>query len=578
MVGYLNAVFSTMGSRFSTRARLRPHLRLRRARLSGFGVTALVVAAILSIPVLGIAWSVFLPDEGNWPHLVETVLPDYIQNSLILMCGVAFGVTIGGVGCAWLVAMCRFPGRQFFEWCLILPLAVPAYVVAYAYTDVLQSSGPIQTMIRDVTGLRFGEYWFPNIRTIEGAIVIFSAVLYPYVYLLARAAFLEQSLCVLEVSRTLGRTSWGAFRSVALPLARPAIVAGVALALMETLADFGTVAHFGIPTFTTGIYRTWASMGDRVAAAQLSSILLSFVVVLLLVEQWSRRQAKYHQTTNRYQKIKGHQLTGWRGVCAVLFCSLPLLVGFAAPFIMLIWMAATGGHSLFGSRYIGLIINSVSLAGITAVLAVGLSLYLAFAARLEKAFLPRFANRIVSLGYAIPGTMIAVGILIPVAFFDNQVDRFAREFFGVSPGLILTGSFAALVLGYLVRFLAVSLGTVQASLGKITPNMESAARTLGHKPGSVARRVHAPIMSGGLLTAGLIVFVDVMKELPATLILRPFNFDTLAVQAYNLASDERLTEAATPSLVIVAVGILPLIIMSRKIMRSRPGEKDSHYH
>ncbi|MEM0911510.1 MAG: iron ABC transporter permease, partial [Pseudomonadota bacterium] len=495
----------------------------------------------------------------------------YIKNSLLLMLFVGIGVSIVGVGTAWLVVMCRFPGRRFFEWALILPLAVPAYVVAYAYTDVLQVSGPIQSFIRDTFDLRFGDYWFPNMRTFEGAVVIFIAVLYPYVYLLARAAFLEQSICALDAARTLGRSAWGAFRSVALPLARPAIVAGTALALMETLADFGTVAHFGIPTFATGIYRAWTSMGDQIAAAQLSSVLLMFVILLIWVERMSRQQAKYHHTTGRYQQIDGYRLSGFRAFMAFVFCLLPLFLGFLGPLVMLLWMHLTDGHDLFSPRYISMGWNSISLAGITACLAVMLSMFLVYIARSEKTWLIRFSNRIVSLGYAIPGSMIAVGILIPLASFDNTVSDFLEEQFDISVGLLLTGSIAALVLGYMVRFMTVSMNTVQASLDKVTPSMEYASRSLGYSPTKTAVKVHVPIISGGLLTAGLIVFVDVMKELPATLIMRPFNFDTLAVQAYNLASDERLAQAATPSLVIVAVGILPLIIMSRAIMRSRPG-------
>jgi iron(III) transport system permease protein len=540
---------------------------------SGWSLVAIIIAMVLAIPIIGIAWSIFQPGQGNWPHLVETVLPQYIQNSLILMLGVGIGVSVLGVGTAWLVVMCRFPGRGLFEWSLILPLAVPAYVVAYAYTDVLQVAGPVQGLIRDTFELRFGQYWFPEIRSIEGAIVIFSAVLYPYVYLLARAAFLEQSICALDAARTLGRTPWGAFRSVALPLARPAIVAGTALALMETLADFGTVAHFGIPTFATGIYRTWTAMGDQIAAAQLSSVLLLFIILLVWIERMSRKQAKYHHTTGRYQAIDGYRLTGFRAIGAIIFCVLPLIVGFLAPLIMLLWMHFTDGHDLFSPRYIDMIINSVTLAGITAFLAVLLSLFLVYVARSEKSWLTRISNRIVSLGYAVPGSMIAVGILIPLATLDNFISDFLDRQFGISVGLLLTGSIAALVLGYLVRFMTVSMNTVTASLEKVTPNMEYVSRSLGNGPLKTAFKVHVPIISGGLMTAGLIVFVDVMKELPATLIMRPFNFDTLAVQAYNLASDERLAQAATPSLVIVAVGILPLIIMSRAIMRSRPGSK-----
>ncbi len=549
-------------------------LALKKVRFSGvsaFGFFAICIALLLSIPIFGILFSLFQEGQGNWPHLVDTVLPRYIYNSITLVFGVGIGVTILGVGTAWLVVMCEFPGRRLFEWALILPLAVPAYVVAYAYTDVLQSSGPIQQMIRDLTGLRFGEYWFPNIRSMGGAITIFVSVLFPYVYLLTRTAFLEQSVCALEVSRTLGRTAWGSFWSVAIPLARPAIIVGISLALMETLADFGTVFHFGIQTFTTGIYRTWASMGDHVAAAQLSSILLTFVFVLLVIERYSRKQAKYHQTTGSYKKIKSFKLSGWRGVGASGFCALPLLLGFIAPVIMLLYMHFTAGHDLTSERYIRMIQNSVMMAGITALLAVVLSLYLAYAARIERSTFAAAVNKIAGMGYAIPGTMIAVGILYPVAYFDNFLNDQFETFFGISLGLVFTGSLSALVLAYLIRFMAVSLNTVGSSLAKVTPSMEDAARTLGKNKIATVIKVHAPIMSGGLLTAGLIVFVDVMKELPATLIMRPFNFDTLAIQAYNLAKDERLTQAATPSLVIVAVGILPLIILSRRIMKSRTG-------
>ncbi len=534
---------------------------------------ALVVAALVAVPILSVIWSIFQTGQGNWPHLVETVLPQYIANSLILMAGVAVGVIVGGVGPAWLVVMCRFPGRRIFEWALILPLAVPAYVVAYAYTDFLQAAGPVQTLIRDLSGWTAQDYWFPEIRSLGGAIVIFSTVLMPYTYLLARTAFLEQSVCVLEVAATLGRSPWNRFRTVAVPLARPAIVAGTALALMETLADFGTVAHFGINTFTTGIYRTWFSMGDRVAAAQLSSILLTFVFGLLLLERYNRHKARFYQTSSKYQQLKPSHLRGFKAWGAALFCSVPLVVGFLAPFLILFWMALTAGHDLFSSRYIELTTNSVILAGVTAILAVGLALLLSYAARIEQSRLTIGANLIAGMGYAIPGSIIAVGILIPVATFDNALSAWLEANFGIETGLLLTGSIAALVFAYLVRFMAVALQTVQASFAKITPNMEHASRTLGHGPLSTGLRVHLPILSGGMLTAGLIVFVDVMKELPATLIMRPFNFDTLAIQAYNLAKDERLTQAATPSLVIVACGLIPVLVISRAIMQSRPGTK-----
>ncbi len=532
---------------------------------------SVAVASLIIAPILSVLWNIFQPGKGNWPHLASTVLPDYILSSLTLMVGVGIGVGVLGTGLAWLVVMFRFPGRRFFEWALILPLAAPAYVVAYAYTDFLQGSGPVQTLIRDLTGWSFQDYWFPNIRSMGGAIAIFTAVLIPYVYLLARKAFLEQSVCLLQASRTLGRSPWRSFIDVALPLARPAIVAGIALALMETLADFGTVAHFGLHTFTTGIYRTWASMGDPVAAAQLSSILVVFVFVLLLMEQQSRRQARYHQTTGRYREIQGTKLEGAWGAAATAFCAVPLVVGFVAPFLVLLWMALTDGHNLFSARYLTLTMNSVTLAGATALVAVLLAFLLSYAERVDKSRLTVASNKVAGIGYAIPGSIIAVGVLIPVAYFDNQLNALVRAHFDVNIGLLLTGSLVALIFAYLVRFMAIALNTVQSSFVKVSPNMEDAARTLGHGAISTARRVHVPIMTGGMLTAGLIVFVDVMKELPATLIMRPFNFDTLAIQAYNLASDERLSQAATPSLVILACGLIPIVVLSRAIMRSRPG-------
>lgn len=546
---------------------------VRSGRFPWLTSVAFIVAGVILVPILSVLWNVFEPGQGNWPHLVETVLPGYIANSLILMVGVAAGVIVFGAGPAWLVVMCDFPGKRIFEWALILPLAVPAYVVAYAYTDFLQGSGPVQVMIRAITGWSFQEYWFPKIRSIEGAILVFTATLMPYTYLLARTAFLEQSVRVLEVASTLGQGPWRAFLTLALPLARPAIVAGTALALMETLADFGTVAHFGINTFTTGIYRTWTSMGDPVAAAQLSSLLVAFVFALLLMERYSRYRARFYQTHGTYQTLRPYPLTGGKALAASIFCALPMSVGFVAPFLILVWMAVTDGHSLISARYVTLTLNSVTLAATTAVLAVIVAVLLSYAVRVSKSQLTSGAVLISGLGYAIPGSIVAVGILIPVASLDNAISAWSEARFGVKTGLIFTGGIAALIFAYLVRFLAVSLQTVQSSFSKVTPRMDDAARSLGKGPFATVFQVHLPIVSGGMLTAGLIVFVDVMKELPATLIMRPFNFDTLAIQAYNLASDERLTEAATPSLVILACGLLPVLVLSRAIMRSRPGTR-----
>ena len=536
---------------------------------------ALAIAALFAVPVVSVLVNVFVPSGGAWQHLASTVLPRYLANTLWLVFGVGAGVLIGGIGTAWLITMCRFPGRRIFEWALILPLAVPAYVMAYVYTDFLQFTGPVQSLLRDLMGWGPRDYWFPEIRSLGGAIVMLTFVLYPYVYLLTRAAFLEQSVCALEVSRTLGCGPWASFYRVALPLARPAIVAGTSLALMETIADFGTVSFFGVQTFTTGIVRTWFSMGNRVAAAQLAAALLTFVLVVFVAERASRGRARYFHTSGRYQHLPGYPLTRWRAAAAMAFCFLPLALGFLLPALLLVSMTLQAGDNQFGTRFIYLAFNSFTLSAVTAILAVLLAVIMAYSVRLHANRLSLAANRIAAMGYAVPGTVIAVGVLIPFALFDNALDAWLRAQFGVSTGLLLTGSIAALVFAYLVRFLAVSLHAVEASLGKIKPSMDDAARSLGQGPGATLVRVHAPLMWGSLLTAGLMVFVDVMKELPATLIMRPFNFDTLAVQAYNLASDERLTESSTASLAIVVVGILPLILLSRAIARSRPGAGSS---
>jgi iron(III) transport system permease protein len=467
--------------------------------------------------------------------------------------------------------MCRFPGSAVLEWALILPLALPAYVMAYAYTDFLQFTGPLQSQLRALTGWGAADYWFPEIRSLGGAVAMLTLVLYPYVYLLARAAFLEQSICALEVSRTLGCGPWGSFFRVALPLARPAVAGGVSLALMETVADFGTVSFFGVQTFTTGIVRAWFSIGDRVAAAQLSAALLSVVFIVLVLERTSRGPAQYHHTTGRYQRLPAQRLRGLRAALAGFACALPLLFGFLLPAAILLALSIDEGAAQLSTRFLRLAANSITLATITALLAVALAILMAYGSRLRPGPLARLANRVAALGYAVPGTVIAVGVLLPFALLDNSIDALFRALFGISTGLLLTGTIAALVFAYLVRFLAVSLNTVEASLGKIRSSLDDAARNLGQGPFGTLTLIHAPLMWGSLLTAALVVFVDVMKELPATLIMRPFNFDTLAVQAYNMASDERLREAALPSLAIVAVGILPLILLSRSIARARPG-------
>lgn len=546
----------------------------RTSPLSGLRWRAAVVAValLLGVPVLTLAGFVLHPADGVWQHLVDTVLRDYVSNSLLLMLGVAVGTLLLGVGCAWLTGMCEFPGRRVFEWALLLPMAMPAYIIAYTYTGMLDFAGPVQSALRETFGWRYGDYWFPEIRSLAGAACMLSLVLYPYVYLLSRAAFLNQSVCVLDVSRTLGNGPWRTFFSVALPLARPAIVAGLSLALMETLADYGTVQYFGVSTFTTGIFRTWFGLDAAPAAAQLSLMLLGFVLVLVMIEQLSRRQVRYHHTSQRHQTPPRFHLRGTRATGAFLLCGGTLLLGFLLPAGQLLYWAVETASETIDGDFLRLAGHSLLLASASALFALALALLLAYAKRLMPFRDVRATVRLASMGYAIPGTVIAVGVVIPFGWLDNQVDALATHWFGISTGLIFSGTLFALIFAYLVRFLSVAVQAVDAGLGKIRPSMDEAARALGCRPAAALRRVHLPLLRGSLFTALLLVFVDVLKELPATLILRPFNFNTLAVRAFELASDERLADSAPAALAIILAGILPVILLSRAITRSRQRE------
>jgi len=532
-----------------------------------FGVVS--VSLILALPVFTVLSFVFYPAGKVWEHLAATVLPEYISNSLLLMFGVAVGTLLVGVSTAWLTTMCRFPGRRVFEWALLLPMAMPAYIIAYTYTGMFDFAGPVQTTLRELTGWGYGDYWFPEVRSLDGAMIMLTLVLYPYVYLLTRAAFLEQSLCVLEVSRTLGCGPWQSFAKIALPLARPSIIAGLSLVLMETLADYGTVQYFGVGTFTTGIFRTWFGLGDDVAAAQLAALLMVFVFILIILERWSRRRARYHHTSQRYRPPPVYQLHGWRAFMAFMICLMPLFLGFLLPGgQQMVWAIQTAGE-MVDESFITLAWHSLILAGSASLLALLLALFLGYGKRLRPSWMVVSAVRLSGMGYAVPGTVIAIGVMIPLAWLDNTIDAWFRSSFGISTGLILSGTIVALLFAYMVRFLAASLQTVEAALGKIKQSADDAARSLGRRPVEVLKDVHMPLMRGSLLTAILLVFVDVLKELPATMILRTFDFNTLAVRAYELASDERLADSSTAAVAIVLAGIILVILLSRSITRSR---------
>jgi iron(III) transport system permease protein len=546
----------------------------RRFRPNRWSVGTIVVAALVATPLIAVAALAVVPgDEEIWAHLSSTVLPLYVRTTLLLMVGVGIGVVIVGAGTAWLVTMCRFPGCWFFNWALLLPLAVPTYVLAFVITDQLEYAGALQVWLRETFGWRNRQdYWFPEIRSLGGAISVMTLVLYPYVYLLSRAAFLQQSVCVLEVSRTLGKSPWQAFASVALPLARPAIVVGVTLALMEVLNDLGTAEYFAVPTFTVGIYDVWLNMNNISGAAQMATVMMIFVLALIAIERLARRSQRYHHTSSKFTALPTYELTGGGAVLAFLACLAPVTLGFLLPAAVLAkYSLAHYAEALSGELWI-YASNSLVLSASAALAAMLIGLFMAYSVRIGGGPVVRAATRIASAGYAVPGAVLAVGVIIPMAMVDNAIDAASRNLFGISLGMLMSGTVFAIVYGYLARFTALSFGALDAGLAKITPNMDGAARTLGCGPGALLRRVHLPMMRGSALTAALLVFVDCMKELPMTIILRPFNFDTLATYVFQYASSELLEESALGALAIVAAGILPVILLSLTIARSRPGQ------
>ena len=535
---------------------------------------AWAAAAACVAPMIAAVVAAALGDLATWRALADTVLPVFVRNTLALAALVTLGTAAVGTGAAWLVTMYRFPGSRLLEVLLVLPLAYPAYVLAYAYTDLLSHPGAVQTALRAATGWGPRDYWFPNIRSLPGAALMFVCVLYPYVYLLVRAAFSQQAANAYLAARSLGRGPLAAFLRVSLPMARPAIAAGVLLALMETIADYGTVAHFAVRTFSTGIYQAWFAMQDRAAAAQLALCLLAFALIVATLERSQRGQARAHMRGGgRLGGMEPARLAGWRAWAASAACFAPVAVGFLLPTAVLAEMAWNSGQNPFEARYFGFLRNSLTQASLAAAVTVAGAVAVGYRARLRPGLASRAMTLSAGLGYAVPGGVIAVGLLVPFAGLDNLVDGFARAHFGVSTGLVFTGTIGLLVLAYMARFMAIALNGFDAGMAAVSPAMDAVARTLGRTPPRVLREVHLPILRPSLLTALLLVFVDVMKELPATMIMRPFNFDTLAVQAYRLASDERLAQAAAPSLVIGAVGVLPVILVCRAIAAQsrRPG-------
>ena len=546
--------------------------RARRRSSPAWTAAVALVLAVMLLPIVTIGVLAFTPAENIWPHLASTVLPRSLRETVLLMAGVGVLTLAIGTATAWFVTMYRFPGRALIDRLLVIPLAIPTYIVAYCYADLLAFAGPVQSGLRAIFGwTTVRDYWFPDIRSLSGGVFVMALVLYPYVYLTARASFVQQSVCVLEVARTLGRTSLGTFWSVALPLARPALAAGVALSLMEGLNDIGAVQYLGIETMTVSVYTTWLQRSNLGGAAQLATVMLAFVALLFIAERLARGRGRFHHTTGRYRSIPFSDVEGWRGYLAAAICVLPFVLGFLVPFAVLIRPALhfAGEASLAGFwQTAG---NSMMLSAMAALLAVSCALLLAYAQRVAANGFTRPAVQIAGLGYAVPGTVLALGLLIPLAQFDNAVDTLARHLVGVSTGLLLSGSVVALVIAYTIRFLAVSLGSVEAGLHRISPNLDAAARTLGQSSLATLWRVHMPLLLPALGAGGLLVFVDSMKELPATLLLRPFNFETLATEVYNYAALEQFERAAPGALMIVAIGLIPVLLLHRAVAGGRAG-------
>jgi len=533
-------------------------------------VAATLISAIVALPVFSVLYLALFPEENIWPHLLETTLPRYLVTTIKLMLGVGLLTLVIGLATAWTVTMCEFPGRRFFEWAMLLPFAVPAYVIAYVYTSLLDYAGPVQRALRDWFGWsNAADYWFPEIRSLGGATLMLGLVLYPYVYLLARAAFLDQSPSLFAVSRSLGHSALSTFFRVVLPIARPAIAVGLSLVLMETLNDFGTVDFFAVQTLTAGLFDTWMNLGNLGGAAQIATTMLAFVVILVTLERYSRRKQKQYATRDSREPIQRFILSRPRQAVCLLVCLLPFIFGFAIPAATLGLYAWEYFDESWTPDFVENTLNSLFLSGSAALATLVVGVTLAYSRRLHNTRGMQILMRLSGLGYAMPGAVLAVGVIVPLAGLDNWIDDLLRRSFGVSSGLLFSGTTFALIFAYTVRFLAVSAGSVESALQKITPSMDMASRSLGHTPGRTLLKVHLPMLRGTLLTAALVVFVDCMKELPATLILRPFNFETLATYVYQFASDERLFHSALPSLIIVLAGIVPIILMSRSIAGTR---------
>ncbi|PIE12547.1 MAG: iron ABC transporter permease [Rhodobacterales bacterium] len=529
-----------------------------------WSIGAGIIAAVVLAPILAVVWMAFFPTDNIWPHLVSTTLPRYLRTTLVLMLSVGLGAAMVGTGAAWLVARYRFPMSRWLEWLLLMPLAIPAYIGAYALVDFLEYAGPVQTGLRELFGWKTSrDYWFPEIRSLGAAVLVLTASLYPYVYLLARTAFREQSNASEEVAQSLGAGAFARFRRVGLPLARPAIAAGVAIVMMETVNDFGTVDYFAVQTLTTGIFSVWLESNNAGGAAQISSLVLGLVILLVVMEKLSRKRTKFFNQTRRHRPVERVMLTGGLAWGATALCLVPLLVGFVLPGSVILSHALDSATRWSDPALLRALGNTLTVGGIAAVVTVLAAVFLVYGVRLSGHRLPRVLMPLTTIGYAAPGAVLAVGILIPLAVIDHGLADLVETTTGHDIGLILTGSAFALVLAYCVRFFAIAQGAADAAMGRVAPSLPMAARSLGRGQGRTLIEIYFPLIRGSIGSALLLVFVDSVKELPATLLLRPFNYETLATRVHDQASLENLSDAAPAALLISLVGLLAVGLLAR---------------
>ncbi|MFV0488190.1 MAG: ABC transporter permease [Vibrio fluvialis] len=527
--------------------------------------SSIALATLLVLPILAIFFTAIGQTDDVFAHLMSTVMPTYAFNTVILTLSVMALALLFGIPSAWLMAMCRLPGEKVLQWALVLPLAIPGYIVGYIFTGWFDYAGPIQIWLREQTGWMAGEYYFPDIRSLAGASIVLALVLYPYVYLMCRAAFMEQNVSLLQSARLLKCSPWESFRRISLPLVRPSIAVALSLVAMETVGDFGTVSYFAVNTLTTAVYDTWMNYSNLTAAAKISAVMLVIVLLLLSAERYSRRQQKLYQSQFNSHEDFRYILRGWKKWLALLWCWGLVCVAFIFPLLQLLSYAYTYFEQSWTAEFREYALNSLQVSLSAAVIGVAVALVVNFYTRLKSNRVSVTLMRLSSMGYAVPGTVLAIGVMVPVLTLDHAVNDVAKAMQWGRPGLIFSGTMFAIIFALIVRFSAVAIGSIESSLNKISPSLDMAARTMGCQANAMLWRVHLPLVRRGALIAGLLVFIESMKELNAALLLRPFNFETLATYVYNYASDEHLELAALPAVLLVLVGLIPLVVVNRSL-------------